>query len=257
MDQAAKAITAFGLGAALVPTGVLAQDVSTNAMPTASFVDMWTGFSVGGGIGANFFAGSPMLSFSDDYTGDFNGTSAFDYSSQAIFGTAEAGYDHAFSNGVVVGLYGDVSFGDTVENFNYSDSDEGKTLNLNGSIRFKEQFSLTGRLGFRVTDAFILYGLAGYSNQRFEASLNHDLLDTDEGDYTGSGSTSGRMEYLTVGGGFEAFVTDRTTVKFEYRYGHSNGATVSAQADSSDYTSSFDTGAITKQSIRAVMSLKF
>tara|TARA_R110002126_G_scaffold289659_1_gene445153 strand:- start:25411 stop:26382 length:972 start_codon:yes stop_codon:yes gene_type:complete len=256
-EKTTKMITAFGLSAALLPTGAIAQDISTGATFPANFQTMWTGFSVGAGGGGNFLTGSPTLGFLDDYF-DYQNIAAGDYGSGSVFGTVEAGYDHAFANGVVVGLYGDVSFGSSTENFNFGEEYETDyTYDQAASIKFKEQYSIIGRVGFRVTEKSIFYGLAGYSNQRFEANLQQNSDSDYFDESSASGKSSGSLDILTVGAGVEAFVTDRATVKLEYRYGYSDGATVTAMDDYTETTSTFDTGAIHRQTVRAVMSLKF
>ena len=102
---------------------------------------------------------------------DFGGAEVFTYG-------VNAGYD--FDLGTLVA-------GATVE---YQDSGE------NG---FGRDLSITGRLGGKVTDNVLIYGLAGYSNQSVEG-------------------TGLELDGVRVGGGVEVALTDRVFGQLEYRY---------------------------------------
>ena len=117
---------------------------------------------------------------------------------EGLVGSLGIGYDHDFGN-VVAGiqLRGRVSSVSTDLNFG----------GLSGSIDETYGVDVIGRLGYKFTDAAMIYGLAGYSHAKFDLSTN----------VTGS-ITKPDSSGFVIGAGIETAITDHVFAGVEYRY---------------------------------------
>ncbi|WP_395451358.1 outer membrane protein [Aminobacter sp. UC22_36] len=155
----------------------------------------WTGFYVGGALGAVAkndeinIAGFTMLK---------------GIGGQGAFGELNVGYDHEFNGIWVAGLQvaGRYS-GLATQMFAFGgDALEGKT---------DYGFDIVARVGAKLNESTLAYALGGYSWQHFTAEgLGIMGSPVDKIDWSSSG--------FTVGGGLETAVTNNVTVNLEYRY---------------------------------------
>ncbi|MAZ83513.1 MAG: hypothetical protein CME90_07865 [Hoeflea sp.] len=161
--------------------------VATFAAPAAN----WTGFYISGSAGAAGLVhelSSPLAP----------GISLNGIGAEGLVGSLGIGYDHDFGN-VVAGiqLRGRVSSVSTDLNFG----------GLSGSIDETYGVDVIGRLGYKFTDAAMIYGLAGYSHAKFDLSTN----------VTGS-ITKPDSSGFVIGAGIETAITDHVFAGVEYRY---------------------------------------
>lgn len=150
----------------------------------------WTGFYVGGSMGA----GEVVHDISLGSVADLNGIGG-----EGVFGELNVGYDHDFGNFVAgVMLDGNLSGISTDV-----DVDGAGTV---ASVKADYGFDVLGRIGMKVNPSTLAYVLGGYSWAHFKA----------EADTIGSydWSSSG----FSVGGGLETAVSTNTTLGIEYRY---------------------------------------
>lgn len=148
----------------------------------------WTGFYVGGAVGA----GAGVYEQSSDFGDEFNGIGG-----EGIFGELNVGYDYDFGTwvaGVMVdGRYSGISADFTGTSL---DADYG--------------FDILARAGVKVSEATLAYALAGYSWQHFDVDAPAGIPGGGDFDWDSSG--------FSVGGGLETALTEKVSVNLEYRY---------------------------------------
>jgi outer membrane immunogenic protein len=162
----------------------LAARPYTKAPPfvAASPIYNWTGFYIGGHVGAGFGVNN-----------NFGGNDA------RFIGGGQIGYDYQFSPNFVFGLEANYSFMDT--------SNGNGIFNANANpFANRGLGSVTGRLGYAFGPA-LLYVKGGYAyaDTRFTNG------------FAGGNSGNGRDGY-TVGGGLEYLFTQNFSGKIEYQY---------------------------------------
>lgn len=153
----------------------------------------WTGFYVGGAVGAGGLAhdvdlGGGLLGF--------NGIGA-----EGVSGEVSVGYDHEFAGGWVAG----VSIGGRYSSIATKLSAPGFALSVDADYGF----DVLGRLGMKLGDATLAYVVGGYSWQHFDIDISTPPV--------GSVYDWGAHGY-SVGAGVEAALSERTAVNVEYRY---------------------------------------
>ena len=173
----------------------------------------WSGVYVGGQIG--------YASADADYVYDYGSDPDYNYSHDpgGFIGGIYAGYNHQFSNGVVLGAEADIIWGD-LEDSSVAAEGYSATTNLdwNGSARV--------RLGYAM-GRFLPYVTGGIAFGHF------DFEELDEGEPYGDGH--GDLVGWTIGAGAEYAVTDNWIVRGEYRYTDFNTETfVSSAGDAYD-----------------------
>ncbi|WP_419909040.1 outer membrane protein [Hoeflea sp.] len=198
--------SAIAFFAAVTTLPAMAADLAPVApLPEAPLTQQdsvydWTGFYIGAGGGTGYLLDSvsiPLIGVST--VGGVGG--------RGFFGKVTAGYDHMFSNGIVVGAavsgrYGDVETSWTVPL-------------LTGSVTADYGIDVTGRLGYAITPRTLAYVLGGYSWQHFELSTPFAAL-----------STTWEDSGFVAGLGLETAVTDHWTWSSEYRYSQYSGTTL-------------------------------
>ena len=165
-------------------------------------------------------AATPAMAqtFSGPYVGAQVGLDNYEVQASDVFTTGDK-YDGLSGNGVVGGVYAgyDMPLGDTLfagvevnaslsgAKISYDDSVDSLTL------KAKETFGASARLGAMLNDSTGLYAKAGWANTKFKANVN-GLRDSDHDDA------------LVLGGGIETRVGSNASIRLEYNY-----------ADYSDY----------------------
>ncbi|RTL20466.1 MAG: porin family protein [Sphingomonadaceae bacterium] len=127
-----------------------------------------------------------------------------DWSAGAVYG-GQIGYDWQ-RDGLVVGVEGELT-GSSNRQCNVSYSTSGGNSSL--CVKAGRDAYVGGRVGTPIGAATLLYGKVGYTNveQTFAARQ----------------TTSGTVDGFRLGAGVEHHVSDRTTLKAEYRYANYDG----------------------------------
>ena len=158
----------------------------------------WTGFYVGVGGGTGFII--------DQINVPLLGTSIGGTGGRGYFGKLTLGYDHLFSNGVVlggavVGRYGDIDTSWSITGTPFS-----------SEVKADYGFDVIGRVGYTITPRTLAYVLGGYSWQRFEFNSTFPAV-------TRSWNDNGYV----VGIGTETAFRNNWTWSSEYRYSDYSG----------------------------------
>jgi outer membrane immunogenic protein len=154
----------------------------------------WTGFYVGGSVGAGEVVHDWSIAGG---AADLNGVGG-----EGVFGEINVGYDHDFGT-VVAGVMVDG---------NLSGLSTDVDVNGVGTARLKADygFDVLGRVGMKVNPSTLAYVLGGYSWGHFKAEAGPALLGGGSYDWSSSG--------FSVGGGLETAISTNTTLGIEYRY---------------------------------------
>jgi outer membrane immunogenic protein len=163
----------------------------------------WTGFYLGGNVGAGWQNGTLADSF-----GLFN----FNANNNATFvGGGQVGANYQFGSNFVVGIEGDF---DWFANNNNSVTVTGPLgTTFQGSNNGRWLTTLTGRLGYAY-DRVLFYGKGGGA---WVGSNNFTLTDTATG-ASASFSNNNTNTGWTAGGGVEWAFTNNWTARVEYDY---------------------------------------
>jgi hypothetical protein len=137
-----------------------------------------------------------------------------------------------------LGIYGDLLFGGDDTSFESSDS--------YGGLRMQERASVVGRAGVLVHPNMLVYGLAGWSVQSYEASTSTEWY---------SNEHSGFVNGPTVGFGAEVVLPNDPlfSLKGEYRFTHLSAPT-DGGTPSYGLTSSFNS--VNDRQFRVILSIK-
>jgi outer membrane immunogenic protein len=181
----------YKIGGPSGPLASAAMGAIYKAPPALIAPYRWTGFYVGGHVGAS--AGQVKVSADDGGTGRGGFT-------QVLAG-GHAGYDYQLNN-IVFGVEVDVSgkFGGGW----FSPGNSRLLSSYDGSVR--------GRLGHLVTPRSLVYATGGFAWGRFTSPLHEfdpgDIMEILGGDRTG----------WTVGGGLQYALDSNWSTRIEYRY---------------------------------------
>jgi outer membrane immunogenic protein len=149
-----------GLAAAtLVANYASAADIPRKAPPppVPAPVYAWTGCYIGANVG---WARAKTEV-------DFEGVEVFSRSADGIAGGGQVGCDYQFASNWVIGIQGMVD-GTGIEAERVSVVDP--TLNLRARVRGFA--TITGRVGYTITPAFLLYGKFGWGGYRTRLTIN-------------------------------------------------------------------------------------
>ncbi|MFN3657296.1 MAG: outer membrane protein [Pseudolabrys sp.] len=191
------------LGATILSvTAVQAADMAVKAPVRAPAVlpYNWTGFYIGGDIGAGWGRHNRTIP-SSGFTNSYN--------SSGIIGGVHGGYNWQMQ-AIVVGLEADI-------NATGIKGDDGGTGGTLDSTKLKWLGSVRGRIGYAF-DRFLVFGTGGWAFGGLEHFNN-----------AGAGETfTKNRSGWTLGGGVEYGLTPNWTVRADYRYvdlgTYSNGA---------------------------------
>ena len=189
-----------------VPDGLLDLDTSSHTfrvglnyrfMQNASAAGFsapahnWTGLYASGSIGA----GGLVHELGD--TGgilSFNGIGA-----EGLMAGIGIGYDHEFGSSFVAGVEASARVANIATTLSLGPDSIDVTADYG--------FDVVARLGFKPSDSTLVYGLAGYSHQRFDIEAS------------GAGSVfDWNADGYTVGAGVETALSEKTLIGLEYRY---------------------------------------
>ncbi|MEO1198217.1 MAG: outer membrane beta-barrel protein [Pseudomonadota bacterium] len=196
------AATAIGL--LLGATSVQAADLLEvpPLEPPLLDVDPFAGFYIGANLGWAWGefpnnADHIALGLGFDVTDDLD-------DADGIFGGIQGGYNYTFDR-FLVGIEAEINLSDFSDDFNVAGVVPGSAdLDYFGMV--------TGRVGYIVHDAYLLYFKGGYAFGEAEADIDLAALGGD------TFSDSNFHNGWTIGGGIEAAVFDGISVKLEYNY---------------------------------------
>jgi outer membrane immunogenic protein len=203
-------------------------------MPVAT----WTGFYIGGGVGAGAVVHELDVDAYEDVSkrtcsrngyrydyvcGDYSPYSQsganlnFDgIGGEGLFGTVQAGYDWQFAPRAVFGVFGDFDWSGIETDLDFSASTDGYTwLSGDGEVDMEYMWTIGARLGYLATPDTLVYLLAGYSQAEFDdPSITVDFDGDSETFRTSLDTFSG----FTVGAGMETRLDHNWGLKLEYRF---------------------------------------
>ena len=220
------AVAAAGIAAALCGAPAQAADLPTKApayKAAPAPVDPWTGFYVGGSVGARWSA-------IDWTTVDFmgNGTPTSVHNPAALDHTtfragAYAGYNWRIAPTWLVGVEGDIAWGSNSRKTTSPFPGDpfstpatighdlvGAQLGWDGSVR--------GRVGYLITPSWLVYATGGAAWQRITTSASCDAAPFSYCGVPIRESESTVKAGWTVGGGVETMLAAHWFARAEYRY---------------------------------------
>lgn len=204
-------------------------------------VDPFNSFSIGIGGGIDMFR-TPVDVYAYDYF-----SNEVDFSDilkgRGGFGTVEIGKDFRFDR-LVLGIYGEYNFGrkhdstsDSNTEYNegcsesalaencamsecvlYCNSED--TLTAQATLTLRDSYAVLARLGVLAGPQTLIYGLFGYTWQKYVADVSAYSTFYNDYDWYApfSASKSGTIGGLTFGVGAEFMVNANVSVKGEYRF---------------------------------------
>ncbi|MCX8568453.1 outer membrane protein [Aminobacter sp. MET-1] len=206
------------------------QALAADATATAPAAFVWTGGYIGLQAGHAWGKSNYDVDINDAYV---------PYDPEGWFGGVYAGYNHQFSNNIVLGIEGDANLGDVKA---------GRTLAFNpnplpseyGDSRIAWHGSVRGRLGYAV-DRLMPYVTGGVAFAKYEHTINFNNSKFRD-DYTG----------WTAGVGLEYAATDNIVARIEYRYADYGEKKYAAQGGLFPHTTNLET-----HDIRVGVAYKF
>jgi outer membrane immunogenic protein len=191
----------------------------------------WTGLHVGlaGGFGLVNHELSIDPSF---FPATFSGVGG-----KGFVGSVAAGFDYQASERFVVGLQGDYTRSNVSTDI---DGSFGLAPVGSYSLKATDSFSVLARAGLLSSPNVLWFGEAGWTHTNFNGDLDVPGLITASYDYDANG--------LTVGAGVEAKLTDKVSLKTDYRY---------TSYESKDIIPGILTADTNLQSVRSTISVRF
>lgn len=216
----------LGVAAALLLAGPAVADglpykgrIKDIAPPPPS----WTGFYIGGGIGAGAVVHDLSLNASKercvyDVVGamDVGGgystchKQSFDLNfdgigGEGVFGTVIIGYDRLLRPGWVGGIFADFDFSRISSDLSV---DHSYGYHFNASLDHQHSWSVGARLGMLSNPTTLWYLSAGYTQAEFEFSSSEGSL----------GVRSPTFQGYFVGGGVESIIHGNWSLRLDYRF---------------------------------------
>jgi outer membrane immunogenic protein len=232
-----KLLIAGVAAAALCGAPALAADMAVKAPPQPPApVAGWTGFYVGGEIGAQWdnsrwnttcIAGFAACPLNGVFPGFLANNNPAAFNSTGFRGGLFAGYDLQVSPQWVIGVEGDFGGGSNNRTIAGIPGTLGGGLAPNladqSSVKGTWDASAVGRVGYLITPTVMVFGVGGLSWLHEEASascapapaVSWCVIPADQGT---TQMTSSTRSGWTAGGGFEYMVLPNWLVRGEYRY---------------------------------------
>ena len=197
------------------------------------------------------------------YFGSTNEIYDVNLDDSGFFGTVQAGFDWEFTPGFVLGVMGDIDFGNQLEDDKFNqvnyDGFDNPDAGQAWSAELNEVYTLSARAGFAPTESFLLYGLVGYSFGDAKASYFEGC------DFSGDGgpcddinaSNKESLDGWTFGAGAEMKFTDNISGRLEYRYTDLGSIDVSGVSGGQDQFTGDTSTDVIIQSVRATVNFRF
>jgi outer membrane immunogenic protein len=195
---------------------------------TAAPAFNWTGFYAGVHAGYGWAELDNQLRSGDDFSAlvNYGGNKP-----DGFFGGLQLGYNHQFSNQIVLGVEADAAIADLKDSASGLTGDpEDDYYRYNAETKIDALGTVRARLGY-AADRFLPYVTGGFAWAHTEYSF---AFDTQSPNLYGSYSQSDVFTGWTVGAGLEYAITDKLSAKLEYLY---------ADLGSKDYSIDFGVNA--------------
>jgi len=124
-------------------------------------------------------------------------------SANGIGGGLYVGYDYALSNTVFFGVEANANYSGASLSAELTDG----TDSINGKIRARESFGLSGRLGAMLSDSTAVYAKGGWQSTKFKLNA-FDGVDSYKAKDT--------QDALVYGAGLETRISAQTSIRVEY-----------------------------------------
>jgi outer membrane immunogenic protein len=177
----------------------------------------WTGFYVGvnAGFGGDKFRYPMSLT---DSNGTSLGTGQVGITSSGFLGGGQIGYNYQFSSRFVAGLEADIDIADINGTIGANGSlfNGNVPFSLNAGSKLEYLGTVRGRLGYTVTDRFLVYGTGGFAYGGENSYANGSIGGSGGPSFNVSKSAS--LTGWTAGAGVEYAITNNWTFKTEYLY---------------------------------------
>ena len=220
-------VTALALaaGVGLGASGAVADGYfggSIKDTPVVS-VDSWSGLYIGAAVG--YGVATTDVDVSTQWKRkkkDWDPKNSVDLldldglSSEGALGTLTLGYDHQITPGLLIGVFGDYTFGDLENNVSVIEGFGKVTSELGDS------WSVGARIGL-VRDKTLWYVMAGYTETDLDWSLSV------KGDEKASGGET--LDGYFVGLGVEHQIFNNVSLKLDYRYSDYDALNLSHEHD--------------------------
>ena len=158
-------------------------------------------------------------------------TGVFSLNTDGLTGNAQIGYNWLFADNWIAGFEADID-GNPDTNASQTDSSvnavsgfpgHGVSTNLLVTKKINYLGTVRGRLGYRVTPKFFVFGTGGlaYGHVKSESNISQSLVGVFGGvatNFDADSSSSKTMPGWTAGGGFEWMFAKNWTAKAEYLY---------------------------------------
>lgn len=203
------------LATALLGGSALAADLPTRkaapAFAPPAPVYSWTGFYIGvnGGYGGDEF----RYPFSATFGATPISASA-NITSGGFLGGVQAGYNWQFGASWVAGLEADIDATSIKGRLGVNAAVPGGSVAASGGSDFEYLGTVRGRLGYLVTDRFLLFGTGGLAYGGVRSFGNVAIT---PGPSFGASKTIDQVGWA-VGAGAEYMITQNVTFKTEYLY---------------------------------------
>ena len=241
-----------------------AADLGAKAPTAAAEVFNWTGFYVGGDVGAAWENESGTSNFisPNSSAAQTNTPQSNSLRDAAVIGGVHAGYNWQMTRWVL-GVEADWDWTNTknsfcrqTDNLSAACTDNGRGfLTLNGTAVWLD--SARGRFGY-AWNRFMIYGTGGAAWAKFESSINANCLVAGCGSNLVSQNTtvdfSGTKLGWVAGGGIEAMLDTDWIARVEYLHYDFGSVTSTLAADSQSATWS---RAFRYETVRVGLSYKF
>ncbi len=245
----AVAAAYLGVGGTALANGSL-KDIPEPLPPVIT----WTGFYIGGGIGAGAVVHELKANaFADEYYYDggcstlsvceaFSSSDLISYNlldaslnfdgigGEGIFGTLQIGYDWQFDTRGVFGFFADADLSGIETDLDFSASSGGETfLSGDGEVDMDWMWTIGARLGYLATPDTLIYFLIGYTQAEFDdpkLSISYDspfgsILSASSSSTTDSETFRANLDTfsgVTLGLGMETRLDANWGLKLEYRF---------------------------------------
>jgi outer membrane immunogenic protein len=208
-------------------------------------VSSWTAFYLGAGIGAawsNFDTKGKYCydygeyCYTDDYDWYYNFGDLFNNDSDTAFrGIGQVGFDWEVAPSFVLGVFGDVNFGQQTGVSNKYGYEDLYFYHDKFSYGVDTLWTLGGRVGYG-TENTLFYGLVGYSWADTQAKLGIYCPDSG-GSCWATAKNDDTINGWTFGGGveFKGWLWDTVSTAIEYRYTDLDSVSATAWVNDSDY----------------------
>lgn len=124
-------------------------------------------------------------------------------SANGIGGGLYVGYDYALSNTVFFGVEANANYSGASLSAELTDG----TDSINGKVRARESFGLSGRLGAMLSDSTAVYAKGGWQSTKFKLNA-FDGVDSYKAKDT--------QDALVYGAGLETRISAQTSIRVEY-----------------------------------------